>query len=191
MAVANCTLCYDPRIKATRKKMKQEGGRPYRRRVSEYGRQLRAKQDAKQTYGMRERQFSNLFTKARAQMGDSAQNLQKLLERRLDNVVFRMGFAPTRPQARQLVSHAHFTVNGRKLNIPSYQVKPGDVIALREKSVESQPFKDVQTHFDHYNPPSWLSIDKASREGKMLSVPAANDLPSDIDGQAIVEFYSR
>ena len=161
-----------------------------RRKTSEYGMQLREKQKAKYTYGVLERQFRNLFEKASRLGGVTGEILLQLLESRLDNVVFRLGFAPTRPAARQLVLHRHITVNGQVVNIASYSVKPGDVVGVREKSKALEVIADALSGFNHSKYP-WIEWDEASKSGKFLHVPAREDIPDTIKEQLIVELYSK
>ncbi|MGM9847044.1 MAG: 30S ribosomal protein S4 [Muribaculaceae bacterium] len=161
-----------------------------RRKTSEYGMQLREKQKAKYTYGVLERQFRNLFEKASRLGGVTGEILLQLLESRLDNVVFRLGIAPTRPAARQLVLHRHITVNGEVVNIASYSVKPGDVVGVREKSKALEVIADALSGFNHSKYP-WIEWDEASKSGKFLHVPAREDIPETIKEQLIVELYSK
>ncbi len=161
-----------------------------RRKTSEYGMQLREKQKAKYTYGVLERQFRNLFEKASRLGGVTGEILLQLLESRLDNVVFRLGIAPTRPAARQLVLHRHITVNGQVVNIASYSVKPGDVVGVREKSKALEVIADALSGFNHSKYP-WIEWDEASKSGKFLHVPAREDIPETIKEQLIVELYSK
>ena len=161
-----------------------------RRKTSEYGMQLREKQKAKSTYGVLERQFRNLFEKASRLGGVTGEILLQLLESRLDNVVFRLGIAPTRPAARQLVLHRHITVNGEVVNIASYSVKPGDVVGVREKSKALEVIADALSGFNHSKYP-WIEWDEASKSGKFLHVPAREDIPETIKEQLIVELYSK
>ena len=139
------------------------------RKMSEYGLQLREKQRAKFVYGVQEKQFRNTFDKAAKKAGITGENLLIMLEKRLDNVVYRMGLSTTRRDARQLVVHAHFLVNGKKVNIPSYQVKPGDVIQVKQKSVSSPKFKEIKEM--EVGVPAWLSVDRDKLEGKVLADP--------------------
>lgn len=162
-----------------------------RTRLSVYGMQLREKQKAKRLYGIMERQFRNYFQKATRMEGNTSENLARMLEMRLDNVVYRLGFAKTRPQARQMVSHAMFTVNGQKVNIPSYRVRVNDEIAIRENKKEKKVFSELDDWFKNYTVPAWLSTDVAARSGKMLSEPEGEDLKEVYDPKLIVEFYSR
>ena len=150
-----------------------------RSKISDYGLQLREKQKAKRFYGLQETQFRNLFDKAARKTGITGENLLILLETRLDNVVFRLGFASSRKEARQLVNHGHFKVNGRKVNIPSYEVKAGDVITVKEKSTNSPKFKEVKEMT--ITVPSWLTVDVEKLEGKILSVPTRAEIENAVD----------
>ena len=165
-------------------------GRGKRRKQSEYAVQLAAKQKAKYTYGVLERQFSNLFEKASRKEGITGENLLKFLEARLDNVVFRFGISPTRAGARQLVLHKHVTVNGEVVNIPSYSVKPGDVIAVREKSKSLTAISDslAGRNARKFN---WLDWDSKDLTGKFVSYPSRDQIPENIQEQLIVELYSK
>ena len=165
-------------------------GRGRRRKKSDYGIRLNAKQKAKFIYGVLERQFRRFFALAAKMEGNTGENLIKLLESRLDNVVYRMGFAPTRRAARQLVNHKHFRVNGRVVNIPSYLVKPGDIVEVREKSKDLEIIVDTLIS---YNPRqySWLEVDKKEMKGKFLQYPERSEVPENIEERYIVEFYSR
>ena len=160
-----------------------------RSKISDYGLQLREKQKAKRFYGLQETQFRNLFDKAARKTGITGENLLILLETRLDNVVFRLGFASSRKEARQLVNHGHFKVNGRKVNIPSYEVKAGDVITVKEKSTNSPKFKEVKEMT--ITVPSWLTIDVEKLEGKILSVPTRAEIDTPVAEHLIVELYSK
>ncbi|MBI2954203.1 MAG: 30S ribosomal protein S4 [Chloroflexi bacterium] len=162
-----------------------------RRKVSEFGTQLREKQKAKHIYGLLERQFRKVFAVADRRSGATGENLLQLLETRLDNVVFRLGFADSRRQARQLVRHGHFAVNGRATDIPSFQVKPGDVIAVREGSRKLELLKDSVEAVGNKALPSWLSIDPASMSGRALAAPSRADIDASLNEQLIVEYYSR
>ncbi len=165
-------------------------GRSRRRKKSDYGIRLDAKQKAKFIYGVLERQFRRYFKIAERMHGNTGENFLKVLESRLDNVVYRMGFAPTRRAARQLVNHKHFRVNGIVVNIPSYLVKPGDIIEVREKSKDIEIIVDT---LERYNPRqySWVEVDKVDMRGKFLQYPERNELPENIEERYIVEFYSR
>ncbi|MDO5415525.1 MAG: 30S ribosomal protein S4 [Bacillota bacterium] len=160
-----------------------------RSKISDYGLQLREKQKAKRFYGLQETQFRNLFDKAARKSGITGENLLILLETRLDNVVFRLGFASSRKEARQLVNHGHFQVNGKKVNIPSYTVKPGDVIKVKEKSTNSPKFKEVKEM--SITVPSWVSVDVEKLEGKILSVPTRSEIDTPVAEHLIVELYSK
>ena len=161
-----------------------------RRKTSEYGLQLREKQKAKYTYGVLERQFRNLFDKAARTKGITGEVLLQLLESRLDNVVYRLGIAPTRAAARQLVLHKHITVNGSVVNIASYHVKPGDVVGVREKAKSLEVIADALAGFNHSKYP-WIEWDESSRSGRFLHVPTREDIPETIKEQLIVELYSK
>ncbi|MCM1028139.1 MAG: 30S ribosomal protein S4 [Pseudoflavonifractor sp.] len=161
-----------------------------RRKTSEYGVQLREKQKAKYTYGVLERQFHNLFEKASRIKGITGEILLQLLESRLDNVVYRLGIGKTRAAARQIVLHRHITVNGQVVNIPSYQVKPGDVVGVREKAKSLEVIADSLAGFNHSKYP-WIEWDETSKSGKFLHVPAREDIPETIKEQLIVELYSK
>jgi small subunit ribosomal protein S4 len=163
----------------------------YRRKESDYGRQLRAKQKARRVYGIMERQFRRYFSDAEQRRGMTGSNLLIMLESRLDNVVYRMGFAASRPQARQLVRHGHFDVNGQKVNIPSYLVEPGDVIVVRPKSHRSPYFRDLSYDLPHRAVPEWLSRDDETMTGRVLAQPERKDIDVSLDEYLIVEYYSR
>jgi small subunit ribosomal protein S4 len=168
----------------------QHGMNKKRKKTSEYGLQLREKQKAKYTYGVLERQFHKTFEKASRSKGVTGEVLLQMLEARLDNTVFRLGVAPTRASARQLVSHRHITVNGDVVNIPSYQLKPGDIIGVREKSKSLETIVDSLTT-RRYSKLPWLEWDDAQMAGKFMSVPERTDIPEDIKEQLIVELYSK
>ena len=163
----------------------------FRRKESDYALQLRAKQKARRVYGVYERQFRRYFREAQRKRGLTGVNLLILLESRLDNVVYRLGFASSRTQARQLVLHGHFDVNGRKTNIPSYLVKPGDIIAVREYSRSKTYFKGVSEILDESQVPAWLSLDIPNLTGKMVDLPSRDDVDITLNEQLIVEYYSR
>lgn len=165
-------------------------GNSRKRKTSEYGVQLKEKQKAKYTYGVLERQFRNLFAKATRTKGITGEVLLQLLESRLDNVVYRLGFAPTRAAARQLVSHKHIVVNGAVVNIPSYQVKAGDVVGVREKAKSLEVIAASLSGFNHSKYP-WIEFDAASQSGKFLHMPDRADIPENIKEQLIVELYSK
>ncbi|MEJ2732735.1 MAG: 30S ribosomal protein S4 [Anaerolineae bacterium] len=163
----------------------------YRRKVSDYGLQLRAKQKARRVYGVLERQFRRYFREAERRRGLTGTNLLVILESRLDNVVYRLGFAASRPQARQLVRHGHFEVNGRKVNIPSYLVQPGDVVGVRTASRSKAIFKEIALDLEHRAAPEWLSRDDITMSGRVMGQPEREDIDVSINEQLIVEYYSR
>jgi small subunit ribosomal protein S4 len=166
-------------------------GRTSGSRPSDFGLQLREKQKVKRMYGVLERQFRRYFAEAERRRGNTGENLLKLLECRLDNVVYRMGFGSTRAEARQLVSHKAITVNGQTLNIPSALVRPNDVISIREKSKKQARVADSLNLADSNGFPSWVSVDKTKMEGVFKAVPDRSDLSADINESLIVELYSR
>ena len=167
----------------------QHGNNRRRGKKSEYAIQLQEKQKAKYTYGILERQFRNLFKKARAAQGITGEVLLQLCESRLDNVVFRMGIAPSRSGARQLVSHRHITVNGELVNIPSYQLKAGDIVAVREKSKSLEAIEKSLSNSSHVY--EWITWNDATKQGTYVSVPARIQIPENINEQFIVELYSK
>lgn len=161
-----------------------------RKRVSDYGLQLKEKQKLKIMYGLFEKQFRNIFKKADKMRGITGENLIQLLERRLDNTVYRLGFATSRSQARQLVSHRHFTVNGKSVNIPSYTLKPGDVIAVRDKSKKMDVFHNA-LRIRKSNPYEWVEVEKANLSGVFVKIPERAEIPVNVNEQLIVELYSK
>jgi len=164
------------------------GRRP---RLTAYGQQLREKQKAKRLYNVMEKQFSNYFAKANSMKGNTGEILVRMLETRLDNVVYRLGFAKTRRQARQMVGHALLEVNGVKVDIPSYQVKTGDEITIRANKVDKKVFEGLKERLAKQEAPSWLHMDAGSLKGKVTSLPDGEDLKQVFDTKLIVEFYSR
>ena len=166
-------------------------GQGRRRRPSDYGHQLREKQKVKRMYGLLEKQFRGYYYKASRMKGVTGENLLMLLERRLDNVALRMGFSSSHAEARQLVRHSHFTVNGKRVNIPSYQVRAGDVIVVREKSRKVQKIVDALANVDRVPRPAWIELDKDKFTGKITTLPARSDIAQDIDEDLIVERYSK
>ena len=162
-----------------------------RRKMSEYGVQLREKQKVRRVYMVLERQFKRYFDTAEHRPGVTGENLLRLLETRLDNVVFRMGFSSSRAQARQLVTHGHFTVNGKPTNIPSYQVKETDVIAVRPASVKADYFKNVKDALRGAQRPDWLSVDADQFSGNVTALPRRDQMPLELNEQLVVEYYSR
>jgi small subunit ribosomal protein S4 len=162
-----------------------------RRKVGEFGMQLREKQKVRRVYSVMERQFKNYFDAADARPGMTGENLLRMLELRLDNVVFRMGFATSRAQARQFVGHGHFSVNGRPTNIPSYQLKPGDRVEVRQSRTSRDPFKTAKETLRSHQGPEWLSVDAATLAGTVAELPRRDQMPLDLNEQLVVEFYSR
>ena len=162
-----------------------------KKKMGEYGLQLREKQTTRRYYGVLERQFKNYYEEAARKEGMTGENLLILLERRLDNTVFRMGLAESHREARQLVLHAHFTLNGKKVNIPSILVKPGDVIAVKESSRDSAKVKALAEALESKTAPKWLDVDKTNLQAKVVSFPAREDIDYDFNEQLIVELYSK
>ena len=160
-----------------------------RKKQSDYGIQFREKQKAKRFYGVQETQFRNLYEKAVKRPGKAGENLMILLETRMDNVVFRLGFASSRKEARQLVTHGHFTVNGKKADIPSMELKAGDVIRVKEKSQSSPKFKEVKEM--SITVPSWMSVDVEKLEGKIVNIPSRADIDTPVAEHLIVDLYSK
>lgn len=184
------TTKYD-RILTKRNYPAGQHGKSFRRKISDYGTHLREKQKLRLTYCLLERQFHNYFVKAEKMTGVTGDNLLQLLERRLDNVVYRLGFAVTRMQSRQFVCHGHFLVNGKKVDIPSLLLKPGDTIEVRERSRGNSMIKDAMDRTEATSPYSWLSVNKENMNGQFLSIPAASDIPTTVDVRLIIEFYSK
>lgn len=174
-----------------KKETRRNPGSQMRRKKSEYALQLNEKQKVKFVYGILERQFHSYYEKALATSGKTGENLLSLIERRLDNVVYRSGFAMTRREARQLVCHGHYTVNGQKVNIPSYLVKPGDVIAISEKSIGRDKFKSVLEANATMPIVGWLSVDKAHGQTTVVTMPTRNEIDFEIEENLIVELYSK
>ncbi|MBQ3824287.1 MAG: 30S ribosomal protein S4 [Clostridia bacterium] len=162
-----------------------------RKKVSEYGTQLREKQKAKRFYGVLESQFAGYFEMAEQKSGITGDNLLQILESRLDNVIYRAGFAMSRPEARQLVRHGHFTVNGSKVNIPSYLVKAGDVIAIKEKSLSSEKIKSILEKNAGRPVPKWLDVDAENKIAKVVTLAAREDIDLPVEEHMIVELYSK
>jgi len=180
----------EDKVLAKRTNPPGQHGANRRRKLSEYGTQLREKQKAKYTYGVLERQFRNLFEKASSSKGVTGEVLLQLLESRLDNVVYRLGIAKTRSAARQLVLHRHITVDGNVVNIPSYSVTPGEIVAVREKSKSLEVIQDSLAGFNHSKYP-WIEWDENVKGGKMINVPQRDEIPENIKEQLIVELYSK
>lgn len=160
-------------------------------RPTPYGIQLREKQKAKETYGLQEKQFFGYFQKAKRTVGNTTDRMVQLLETRLDNVVYRLGFAQSRALCRQLANHGHVQVNGRRVTIPSYQVKPGDIITLAPKTAKGKLMANSQARIEKHQAPAWLLLDPAKLTGKVLNRPEGEDLKQNFDPTLIVEFYSR
>jgi small subunit ribosomal protein S4 len=163
----------------------------FRRKTTDFGTQLREKQKARRIYGVMERQFRRYFAEAEKRRGVTGANLLQILESRLDNTVHRLGFASSRAQARQLVRHGHFEVNGTKTDIPSFLVKEGDLIAVRAKSKSNEYFKNVAQEMEHRFVPEWLSVDIPTLSGRVLALPAREQVEAPLNEQLITEFYSR
>jgi len=183
--------CYTERCPIQRRSYAPGQHGQGRKKQSEYGNQLRAKQKAKSYYGVLENQFSGYFEMAEKRQGMTGENLLKILESRLDNIVYRAGFAMSRPEARQLVNHGHFTVNGKRVNIPSYLCKAGDVIAVAKKSLESPKFKAVLEANASRPALNWLSVDKEKASAIVVSLPAREEIDLQVQEHLIVELYSK
>lgn len=184
--------CMTPKcIMERRHKTTAGGGRGRRRRISERGTQLIEKQKARCIYGLFERQFKRFFAEAARQPGITGDNLKVMLERRLDNVVYRLGFADSRPQARQLVLHGHIMVNGHRVNVPSYLADEGDTIACREASLKKEYFKKVVEEIKSKTIPGWLTLDRTKLIGQVVTLPVPDETIGQFDGKSIVEYYSR
>jgi small subunit ribosomal protein S4 len=182
---------YGPDKTLTRKNYPPgQHGNSRKRKTSEYGLQLREKQKAKYTYGVLEKQFRNMFDKAARSTGITGEVLLQLLESRLDNIVFRLGLSSTRMGARQLVAHRHVVVDGKVVNIPSYSVKPGQVVGMREKSKSLEMVVEALSGFNHSKYP-WIEWDQPTLCGKLLHLPERTDIPENIKEQLIVELYSK
>ncbi len=184
------TAKYD-RILAKRNYPSGQHGKNPRRKFSDYGLHLKEKQKLRLTYCLMEKQFRNYFFKAAQMQGVTGDNLMQMLERRLDNVVYRLGFAVTRMQARQFVTHGHFAVNGKKADIPSMLLKAGDIVEVREASRGMKMLLDAMDRTEISSPYSWLTVDKEHKRGQFLSIPAATEIPTNVDIRLIVEFYSK
>lgn len=183
-------LDIDPIVMGINKKSNRQPKRQ-RRQESEYGRQLREKQKAKFIYGVLEKQFRSYYDKALKFEGITGDNLMTILETRLDNVVFRLGFARTRKEARQTVRHGHITVNGKRVDIPSYRVKSGDVVAVAAKYKDLLPIKEALISSEHMAVPAWLEVDIEKLQGTVLQLPSRDQIDLDINAQLIVELYSK
>lgn len=186
------TLGLSPAVLGYNKKTtNRNASKMQRKKKSQYATQLNEKQKVKFIYGVLERQFRLYYEKADRMEGQTGENLLILCERRLDNVVFHAGLANTRREARQLVNHAHYTVNGKKVNIPSYQVKPGDVVAVREKSRSSVKFKELAEAENAIIAPKWIEADRQNLTAKVIAMPTREDIDYEINEQLIVELYSK
>jgi small subunit ribosomal protein S4 len=185
------TRCYSKKCSFERRAAPpgQHGIR--RRKVGEYGMQLREKQKIRRIYSVLERQFQGYFEAASSTPGVTGENLLRMLELRLDNIVYRMGFAASRAEARQMVGHAHMTVNGRVVTIPSLQVRPGDKVEVRETHRNREPFKEAVELIKSRQIPEWLSVDSAKLAGSVLTAPRRDQMPLDLNEQLVVEYYSR
>lgn len=183
--------CYTPKCAIDRRPVPPGQHGQGRRKMSEYGVQLREKQKARRIYGVLEGQFRSAFARAERMKGVTGENLLQLLEMRLDNVVYRLGLGTSRAEARQLVRHGHFTVNGKKVNIPSYRVKEGDVVAVREKSKESPRFKELAKYAVARTVPEWLSLDAENLRATVVRKPNREEIDGHIQEHLIVELYSR
>jgi small subunit ribosomal protein S4 len=183
--------CFTPKC-AIERRAKPPGQQPIRRRrLSDRGVQLREKQKARYSYGMMERQFRRFFSQAERQAGITGENLLVLLERRLDNAVYRLGFADSRAQARQLVLHGHIMLNGRKTDIPSALVKEGDTISWKESSTRTEYYKQLAPNIESKVIPGWLNLDEEKLIGRVTSLPTPDDIEAKFEWQSIVEYYSR
>lgn len=183
-------LDIDPIVMGINKKSNRQPKRQ-RRQESEYGRQLREKQKAKFIYGVLEKQFRGYFKRAKSMQGQTGENLMTILETRLDNVVFRLGFARTRKEARQMVSHGHICVNGRRVDIPSFRVRPGELVSVAPKAKELLVVKSALVSNERVQVPAWLEIDIEKLQGSVLSLPTRDQIDLDINEQLIVELYSK
>ncbi len=185
------TLGVSPAAMGYSKSSNKNPGGQRRQKKSEYGLQLQEKQKVRFVYGILEKQFRGYFEKAERMPGNTGEELLSMIERRLDNVVYRLGYASTRREARQLVNHGHFTVNGKRVNIPSYLVKVGDTIAVCEKSVSNNRFKKMREDDAFVPAPKWLDRDKNTLSGKVVAAPARDDIDFEIAEHLIVELYSK
>ncbi|MEP6469517.1 MAG: 30S ribosomal protein S4 [Chloroflexota bacterium] len=183
--------CYSRKCSFERRSTPPGMNTQRRRKVSEFGIQLREKQKVRKTYSVLEKQFRNYFEKAEQRKGMTGENLLRMLEMRLDNVVYRMGLARSRAEARQLVTHGHFTVNGRPTNIPSYGTKTGDRVEVRESRRGREYFKTAAETVNAAQIPEWVSVDATKLSGSILSEPAREQMPMEFNEQLVVEFYSR
>lgn len=183
--------CYTDKCALTRRTYAPGQHGQSKKKLSGYGTQLREKQKVKRIYGILERQFRSYFEEAERLRGITGENLLRLLEMRLDNVVYRMGFGESRVQARQLVMHGHFTVNGHKVDIPSYQISINDLIAVKATSKNSDKFKSLAESAEAKNAPQWLTVNAEMMEGRVIALPTREDIDIPIEEHLIVELYSR
>ncbi len=184
-------LGISPMVMGVAKETKRDPKANSRKKVSEYGKQLKEKQKLKFIYGVLEKPFYHLYERAEKMEGQAGENLISLLESRLDNIAYRMGLSMTRREARQLVSHGHFNVNGHRVDIPSYRVNVGDVISLRENSKKSVKFKEIVEATNGRLIPSWLDVDKENLTAKVVRTPVKADLDYEVEEHLIVELYSK
>ncbi|WKZ29227.1 MAG: 30S ribosomal protein S4 [Patescibacteria group bacterium] len=184
--------CLGPKCPVTRRAFPPgQHGPTSRAKITPFGVQLRQKQKAKRIYGLMEKQFENYFVKAASRKGDTGVFLKQFLEMRFDNIVFRLGFAKSRAQARQMVGHGLLTVNGKSVDIPSYQLRAGDQIAIKENKINKGAFKELKDRLSKHQAPGWLTVDAAAATGKVINRPTAEELEQSFDAKLIVEFYSR
>ncbi len=183
--------CFGPKCAIERRNTPPGAQGQRRRKLSEYANQLKEKQKARRIYGVLEQQFRKHFAEADRRQGVTGSNLLRVLESRLDNVVYRLGFADSRKQARQLVRHGHFSLNGRRTDIPSALVKAGDVVAVMPKSRETEYFKIVQEGLARKGVPNWLELDVAAMSGRVANLPGRDEVEVPVNEQLVVEFYSR
>ena len=183
--------CYSDKCGVTRRAYSPGQHGQGRKKLSEYGLQLREKQKARRFYGVLERQFENYFDLAVSQKGMTGENLLRILESRLDNVVYRLGFAMSRPESKQIVLHGHITVNGKKVNISSYLVKAGDIIAIKEKSRQLPKIKSIIEANTGKPLPTWLDVDFENAQAKVVSLPNRDEIDLDVEEHLIVEYYSN
>jgi ribosomal protein S4, bacterial/organelle type len=183
--------CYTEKCAITRRAVAPGQHGAARKKVGEYGLQLREKQKAKRYYGIQEKQFRNYFAKAESKEGMTGENLLTLIERRLDNIAFRMGMGESRRDARQLVIHGHFLLNGKKADIPSMILKAGDVVSIKETSRKSEKIKSLVENLDNRTPPSWIEVDKENLTAKINSLPKREDVDFPFEEHLIVELYSK
>ncbi len=183
--------CYSEKCAVERRKYPPgQHGQGYRK-LSDYGVQLREKQKVRKIYGLLERQFRRYFYEAERRKGITGEILLQLVESRLDNIVYRMGFAPNRRRARQLISHGHIVVNGKEINLPSYQVKEGDSVSVKDSSRDMPEIIDSLSKVEHRGIPAWVEVDSVNHTGKVLRIPARDEIQLPIQEQLIVELYSK